>query len=100
MADGCRWWAGDDLQVTAVMVVSPVGVGVVGQHGDRVGAGVLGHGGGVVDGVGGVVVTLVTVTVTVAVSVSAGAVGDGVGEGVGAGEVRGRGCRSARCRRR
>ena len=79
----CRWRAA----VTAVTVrVSPVGVGVVGEHAIGVGGGVLGHGGGVVvgdrgvvdrghrdgDGRGGG---------------AAVAVGDGVGEGVGAVEV-------------
>ena len=56
--------------VTAVIVrVSPVGVGVVGQHVDRVGGAVLGHGGGVVDRDRGVV-----------------DVGDGDGDGGGVGE--------------
>ena len=57
--------------VIAVMVrVSPVSGSVsLASTVDRVGGGVLGHGGGVVDGVGASL-TGVTVTVTVAVSVA------------------------------
>ena len=60
--------------VTAVMVQAvAVGVGVVGQHVDRVVGGVLGHGGGVVHRDRGVV-----------------DVGDGDGDRGGVGERRGR----------
>ena len=66
MADG----AVGGLGVTAVMVsVSPLEVGVVGQHGDRVGGVSSATVVGVVDRVRGVVGPAVTVTVTVAVAV-------------------------------
>ena len=49
-----------------VQGVAGVGVGVVGQHVDRLALDVLGHGGGVVDRVGASLSVLVTVMVTVA----------------------------------
>ena len=54
------------LETAVTVRVPPLGIGVVGQHVDDVGGGVLADGGGVVAGDGGILVALVTVMVTVA----------------------------------